>query len=219
MVRSPWRSAFAAVALTLTVAGCSFAGFPLVGFVPPGSPTPPETAAPATVAPATVAPATVAPATATPEPPTPEPPTAVPATPTPLPPPPAPTGITYEQHHTPGSGPLGTTTYTITWNEPSENGTEIRVSGLTKCLSNVTDQPCIQRHMTLPQGTLELIARAPASKGSVSWTFPTSEVTGPGLASKNGTDYYAFLIGAYGAAGQSRLVIVKSATACPGCVY
>jgi hypothetical protein len=213
MGRSSWKSALAAIALTLTVAGCSFAG-PLFALVPEGSPMPPATVVPETVPPATVVPATVPPATATPEPPT-----AAPATSPPELPPAAPTGITYHAQHTPGSGSPGTTTYTVSWSEAPTNGVEIRVSGLTKCLSTVMDEPCIQRHMTLPKGTLELIARAPASKGSVSWAWPTPEVLGGGLASDGTNDYYAFLVGAYSAAGQSRLVIVKSATACPGCVY
>jgi hypothetical protein len=146
------------------------------------------------------------------------PPTPV-ATPTPLLPPLSPMDVTYHEQHTRGSGFPGTTTYTITWRESETSGVEIRVSGLTKCLSNVMDEPCIQRHMTLPIGTLKLIARAPASNGSISWTWPTPEVLGGALASDGTTDYYAFLVGAYSIGGQSRLVIVKSATACPGCVY
>ncbi len=234
MARSPWKSALAALALTLTVTGCSIAGFPPLAFFPTGSPAPAPTAAPPTVALETAAPPTVAletaaPPTAAPEtaaPPTAAPPTVapatatpVPATPTPLQPPPAPTGVTYHEQHTPGSGAPGTTTYTVTWSEPLTPGVEMRVSGLTKCLSNVMDEPCIQRHMTLPKGTLEIIGRAPASKGSISWTWPTPEILGGALASDGTTDYFAFLVGAYNDAGQSRLVIAKSATACPGCVY
>jgi hypothetical protein len=232
MVRSPWRSTLTAVALLLTVVGCSFAGFPPSAFFPPQGSTPPATAAPAT---ATLAPATAVPATSTPTPATAtsEPATAVPATatpvpatappppatPTPLSPPPAPTAVTFHQQHTPGSGSPGTTTYTINWSGPQTDGVEIRVSGLKKCLSDVMDEPCIQRHMALPKGTLDLIGRAPASDGSISWTWPTPEILGGALASDGATDYYAFLVGAYDAAGQSRLVIAKSAKACPDCTF
>jgi hypothetical protein len=203
--RSPWKSTLAAFVLTLSVAGCSLAGFPRLAFGPPPSGGV-ETAAPVTSAPETPAPGTPAP-------------TPVPATPVPLQPPPAPSDVTFHVRHTPAGHSPGTDTYTITWNESPSAGVEIRVSGLTKCLSNVMDQPCIARHMTIPSGALKVIQRAPASKGSVSWTWPTSEVTGDWVGSDGPNLYYAFLVGAYNAAGQSRLVIATSANACPGCVY
>jgi hypothetical protein len=121
--------------------------------------------------------------------------------------------------HTPSGSSPGTDTYTVSWDAPQTPGMEIRVSGLTKCLSNVMGQPCIQRHMTLPPGTLKLIERAPSSKGSVSWTWPSSEVTGDWVAIHGSDTYYAVLVGAYNDAGQSRLIIANSANACPGCVY
>jgi len=127
--------------------------------------------------------------------------------------------VTYRVHHTPAGNSPGSDTYTISWTGPRAPGVEIRVSGLTKCLSTVMDQPCIQRHMTIPQGTLKQIERAPSSKGSISWTWPTSEVSGDWVGMDESNTYYAFLVGAYNAAGQSRLVIAKSANACPGCVY
>ena len=107
------------------------------------------------------------------------------ATPTPKPRPtpavpPPPTGVRIERHGC-STGPYpdgtlpGKCTVTVTWTKVMTKGTEIRVYGVTGCLSmsdEGLDGSCLVLHTPLPPSMRKLIARAPASKGAISWTRP-----------------------------------------------
>ena len=71
----------------------------------------------------------------------------------------------------PGGVLPGTCTTTVTWKKVATKGTEIRVYGVTECLS-MTERAgsgsCLVLHTALPASTRKLIARVTASKGTVS---------------------------------------------------
>ena len=145
------------VVLGIVLAGCGTAASPSAPS-PVTSSTPPQEVAAVTTAPTPDAPT----AAATPRP--------TPATP---PPPPTAVRITREGCYTGPDGdgvPSGVCTQTVTWNEAVTKGTEIRVYGVTRCIlqtQRAGDGQCLGKHTPVPAALRKLIARAPASKGSV----------------------------------------------------
>ena len=73
---------------------------------------------------------------------------------------------------------------TVTWKGPRAKGTEIRVYGVTACVAmppsprEGSDGPCLVEHTPLPASARKLIAKAPASSGKVSWTWPNWRTSG-----------------------------------------
>jgi hypothetical protein len=125
---------------------------------------------------------------------------------------------------TKGSDPGGAgydtrVTVTIRWKELAPKGTEIRVYGVTKCFAPPEGGPCLVEHTPLPASVRELIARAPASKGRVSWTWPNWEDVGGAVMAHGSTYYEAVVIAAYNANGHSKFIIVESGQWCPDCTY
>jgi hypothetical protein len=108
---------------------------------------------------------------------------------------------------------------TISWKEVAPKGTEIRVYGVTKCFAPPAGGPCLVEHTPLPESVRELIATAPASKGSVSWTWPNWEDVGGAVMAHGSTIYEAVVIAAYNADGHSKFIIVESGEWCPDCTY
>lgn len=117
---------------------------------------------------------------------------------------------------------------TITWKKGMTKGTEIRVYGVTGCLS-MTDRvgsgSCLVLHTALPPSTRKLIARVPASKGTVSWTRPAwqdviqSDTGGPMYRAfgvdRHGDDiYFAIVVAAYNEVGHSKFIIADAGTWC-----
>lgn len=127
--------------------------------------------------------------------------------------------------------PSGVCTQTVIWKEAAPEGTEIRVYGITRCLlarEHAGSGSCVGRHTPVPGSVRKLIARAPASEGSVSWTRPAwlDNVRSTGGQTTYGVDrdgdavYYAIEVAAYNAAGHSALALVDAGTWCSatGCV-
>jgi hypothetical protein len=117
---------------------------------------------------------------------------------------------------------------TVTWKGPRGAGTEIQVYGVTKCLAMPPDVdpavawegPCLVEHTPLPASVRKLIAKASASSGKVSWTWPGWENIGSSLAmGPDGTYYEAVVIAAYNGAGHSKFIIVAPGYGCSDCTY
>jgi hypothetical protein len=117
---------------------------------------------------------------------------------------------------------------TVTWKKVATKGTEIRVYGVTGCLS-MTDEgldgSCLVLHTPLPPSIRKLIARAPASKGAISWTRPAwqdvivADTGGPALwqfgVDRRGDDiFFAIVVAAYNDVGHSKFIIADAGTWC-----
>jgi hypothetical protein len=141
--------------------------------------------------------------------------------------PPKPTGVTFE------AVPDGTewtedskTTMTVTWEGPRTEGVEIRVYGITECLSGKTasgdlkDGPCLVEHTALPASSMRLIAKAPSSDGTVSWTWHSWENIGGSLMYGPDETYYeSVVLAAYNEAGHSIFAIAATSEFCSDCTY
>lgn len=128
----------------------------------------------------------------------------------------------------PDGVPSGECTLTVTWNDAVDAGTEIRIFGVTGCLSAgevAGDGSCLVVNTPLPEGSLELIAKTAGSRGRVSWTRPawqeliSGDTGGPAFwafgVDGDGNDiYYAIVAAAYNSAGHSKFVIVDAGTWC-----
>jgi hypothetical protein len=133
--------------------------------------------------------------------------------------PPKPTGVTFTTDVAELARPSGTAeiTYqakhTVRWKDPRTAGVEIRVYGVTECLSEPSDPlpatsgPCLVEHTVLPGRVMVLAATAPAAAGEISWIAPMYyECAGPPVG-PDGLDYRAIVIAAYSAAGHSIFAI------------
>lgn len=107
-------------------------------------------------------------------------------------------------------------TQTVTWRTPRTEGIEIRVYGVTECLSEPRDAaagtsgPCLVEHTALPASVRTLLATAPAAEGVASWTW--TEETGCDFGLENdpaGPGYYAVVLAAYNASGHSIFAIAE----------
>jgi hypothetical protein len=187
--------------LAAIVAGCEATSTPSVAPVLPSS-------TPATAL-ATASPA--APAVATPQP-TPKPtPLAVPA---------KPTGVKLRLEiegicGDPGDTcAIGDSIFRLSWTAPRTKGVEIRVYGVTTCFgedSNGTriDGHCLREHTALPSSVRVLLAKAPASKGKVTWRMDPGE---RGLAqTRDGVPIHAIVLSAYNAEGGHSIFAIADA--------
>ena len=140
-----------------------------------------------------------------------------PPTPPPNPPPPKPTGVKFDTQVAPNADEsVAKITQTVTWRAPLTKDVVIRVYGVTECIaqpanpSPATSGPCLVEHTPLPASVRRLLATAPASEGSASWTW--SEETGcdPGLPNApDGPAYYAVVLAAYSASDHSIFAIAE----------
>jgi len=132
-----------------------------------------------------------------------------------------PTGVTFTTDSVELPGPTGTDeiklqfTHTVRWKAPRTEGVEIRVYGVTECLSEPsnpppgTSGPCLVEHTLLPSSVIALAATAPAAAGEISWIAPFYyECLGPPVG-PDGLDYQAIVIAAYNAAGHSIFAIAE----------
>ena len=130
-----------------------------------------------------------------------------------------PTGVTFttDREELPGStgadGIAYKVTHTVRWQAPRTEGVEIRVYGVTECLSEPsnpppgTSWPCLVEHTMLPPSVMVLAATAPAAAGEISWIAPFEyECAGPPVG-PDGLDYWAIVIAAYNADGHSIFAI------------
>ena len=133
--------------------------------------------------------------------------------------PPKPTGVTFTTDSVELPGPTGTdeityqVTHTVTWEAPRTEGVEIRVYGVTTCLSEPdnpppgTSGPCLVEHTLLPPTVLVLAGTAPAATGEISWVAPFYYDCGGPPVGPDGRDYEAIVIAAYNSAGHSIFAI------------
>ena len=208
-----------AIAACLAVAACQSTLTPSPSAAPsstaPSSPS--DAAAPLDTATPPATPASAVPTASFPPPPTSRPtPKATAATV-----PAKPTGVTFTTDSVELPGPTGTDeiklqfTHTVRWKAPRTEGVEIRVYGVTECLSEPsnpppgTSGPCLVEHTLLPSSVIALAATAPAAAGEISWIAPFYyECLGPPVG-PDGLDYQAIVIAAYNAAGHSIFAIAE----------
>jgi hypothetical protein len=159
--------------------------------------------------------------------------------PTTVAPPALPKAVTITRHGcytgpNPDGVPPGTCTTTLTWKRVPTEGTEIEVYGVIGCLSRTEragDGSCLVVGTAVPTSARKLIARVPASKGTVSWTGPAwldvidTDTGGPRNQAigvdRHGDDiYFAIVVSASNEAGHSKFVIADAGTWCydTGCV-
>lgn len=208
-----------AIAVCLAIAACSAGpGSTQSTLTPRPSAVPPSTATPspsdAAAPPATATPPVTTastPASTSPEPT----PTSTPAPPVPA----KPTGVTFTTDSVELPGPNGTdeityqVTHTVRWMSPHAEGVEVRVYGVTECLSEPSNPPpgssgpCLVEHTQLPASVMVLAAVAPAAAGEISWIAPFyHECAGPPVG-PDGRDFQAIVVAAYNAAGHSIFAI------------
>ena len=204
------RSVIAAVA-TLVVASCGLGTQAPTALITASAPTPTATTVSAAPSPPIAATTTASP-TLTPTPIASSTPSAVPL---------APSGATFKITYSDINNKM-----TVTWTGPRAKGTEIRVYGVTACIamppspSEGAEGPCLVEHTPLPESVRKLIAKAAASTGKVSWTWPNWEDIGSSVAeSPDGTAYEAIVIAAYNDAGHSKFIIVDAGNWCGDCTY
>jgi hypothetical protein len=130
-----------------------------------------------------------------------------------------PTGVTFTTDSVMLPAPSGSdeveyqVTHTVRWKTPRTEGLEIRVYGVTECLSEPsnpapgTSGPCLVEHTRLPSSVMVLADTAPAAAGEISWIAPRYwECAGPPVG-PDGLDYEAIVIAAYNADGHSIFAI------------
>ena len=165
-------------------------------------------------------------------------PSAAPSRPTPAPtpagPPSPPTSVAMTRHGC-YTGPMpdgipsgGECITTITWKEAATSGTEIWVYGVTVCLSATPDAgsgTCLVVDTSVPADVRKLIAKVPASDGTVSWTGPpwqdviesntgSAAFTAIGVDHHDDDTYFAIVVAAYNDAGHSKFIIADAGTWC-----
>ncbi len=173
------------------------------------SPAPSSSATPATPTAAVATPADPSPSAS-----------AATTEPTPPPVPPKPIGATFETQSlgdTGGVSELVEITQTVTWQEPRDAGVEIRVYGVTECLARPADPapgtsgPCLVVNTRLPESIRVLLATAPASAGTVSWSWTQEAGCDPGWIPNfpDGPRYVSIVLAAYGPSGHSIFAIAE----------
>lgn len=140
---------------------------------------------------------------------------------TPVPVPPEPTGVKFRASEECLGKPCNLYEYsqTVTWKAPRTKGVEIRVYGVTECLAMPahpkpgTDGPCLVKNTRLPASVRTLLATAPASAGSASWSWiaeePGCDIWYPVGAAPDGSAYYAVVVAGYSESGHSIFTIAE----------
>lgn len=214
--------------LAAIVAGCVASGAASPGGPSTPEPIPSEVAA-ASPSHELTSPAAASPtAVASPARPIPSPSAASTTEPTPPSIPPKPTDVTFdtqwgEVDRVSEFVDLVEITQTVTWQAPRDEGVEIRVYGVTGCLARPDDPapgtggPCLVVNTRLPESIRVLLATAPASAGSVSWSWKTdASCLPPWIADfPDGPQYYAVVLGAYGPSDHSVIFAIAE----PGSWY
>ena len=179
-----------------------------------------------TIAPSALPAATVPTPQATPPPAlTPSAASLPPPPPTPAPVSHKPTGVTFDTQEKDLGGGRYQKTATVTWRSPRSEGVEIRVYGVTECLSKPApapenaEGPCLVEHTLLPSSVLSLAATAPASAGTASWSW-IEDWSGEGcqwyppVLGPDGSWYRSVVLAAYSTSGHSIFAIAE-----PGAWY
>jgi hypothetical protein len=152
------------------------------------------------------------------EEPSPEPTRMPTPTATPLPVPPKPTGVAFhERIGAETEGGYATIAQRVTWKAPRTKGVEIRVYGVTECLSEPdplptgpASGPCLVKGTRLPASVRTLLATAPSSDGVARWRWTEQTGCNWGLESDNdGPPLYAIVLAAYNESGNSIFAIAE----------
>ncbi|MFL5644968.1 MAG: hypothetical protein ACJ769_05740 [Chloroflexota bacterium] len=113
-------------------------------------------------------------------------------------------------------GGLADITQSVTWRTPRDEGVEMRVYGVTKCISKPTlaspgtSGPCLVVGTQLPAGVRTLLGKAPASSGGVSWSWSEESGCDIGLAHDPETpQYHAVVVAAYEGSAHSIFAIAE----------
>ena len=143
--------------------------------------------------------------------------------------PPMPTGVRFDVHEKDLGGGRLQKIATVTWRAPRSEGVEIRVYGVTECLSmpaqapEIGEGPCLLEHTRLPASALSLAATAPASTGRATWTW-IEDWSGegcqwyPAVSGPDGSWYESVVLAAYNASGHSIFAIAAPGSWCRGCI-
>jgi hypothetical protein len=131
--------------------------------------------------------------------------------------PPKPAGVNFDvQADVSDDGSEAEITQTVTWRTPRNEGVEIKVYGVTKCIAEPEDPapdtsgPCLVAHTPLPASVRTLLGSAPASTGAVSWSWTEGTGCDIGLANDpDGPTYHAVVLAAYNASGNSIFAIAE----------
>ena len=136
--------------------------------------------------------------------------------PTPVAVPPKPSGVSFDEMRVGDDPTLTEITQTVSWEGPTSEGVEIRVYGVTKCVSRpanpspATSGPCLVEHTPLPESLRTLLATAPALDGVASWTWTGTFDCEVGLAyDPAGPAYHAVVLAAYAASDHSIFAIAE----------
>jgi len=141
-----------------------------------------------------------------------------PATPARVAVPPKPRGVTFDSHavERDETGHYADITQTVTWSTPRNDGVEIRVYGVTKCIAEPrepapdTSGPCLVTGTPLPESVRTLLGRGPASDGAVSWSWTEETGCDVGLGyDPDGPAYHAVVLAAYNPSGHSIFAIAE----------
>jgi hypothetical protein len=119
--------------------------------------------------------------------------------------PPMPTGVTFhQQYRLSDDQQFADVTQTVRWQTPQSDRFQIRVYGVTKCLAEPEDPPpdssgpCLVVHTALPASLREILAVAPSSDGTASWTWTEGAGCDVGLPYDPARPaYYAVVLAAY----------------------
>ena len=140
--------------------------------------------------------------------------------PTPLPVPPKPTGVKSHYESEAICGPdtrdtcaVGDTIFKVSWEAPRTRGLEIRAFGVTTCFGEDSsgakiDGHCLREHTALPSSTRVLLAKAPASKGKVTWRMAPGQ--GP-AETRDGVAVYSIVLAAYNREGGHSIFAIADA--------
>jgi len=159
-------------------------------------------------------------ATATPSAPSPTPVARPTLKPTPLAVPPRPTGVKLHEESEAicGDDPremcaIGDSIYTVSWKAPRTKGVEIRVYGVTTCFGvdgsgRMIDGDCLRQHTEVPASVRVLLAKAPASKGKVTWRMEPAQSL---AQTRDGVPVYSFVLATYNAEGGHSIFAIADA--------
>ena len=137
---------------------------------------------------------------------------------TPVPVPPKPTDVEFDEQKSLSTAASSTEiTQTVRWGAPLSADVEIQVYGVTECIAMPDDAgpdtggPCLVRGTPLPASVRTLLASAPASEGSVSWTWTGSFECGDPYPAYDpeGPTYHSIVLAAYNSSGHSTFAIAE----------
>lgn len=131
-------------------------------------------------------------------------------TPTPAAVPPSPTGVTLQiDAHELANGEDAILTVTVSWRAPRADDVEIQVFGVAACLAEPlqpppgSSGPCLLEDTVIPEEVRVLLVKAPASDGSVRWSWTEPSGCNIGVPLDPQRAYQAIVVAAANTSGRS----------------